>query len=203
MSKTMKITYTAIFAALATVLMYFEFYIPFMPPFLKVDISGAIILIGAFTFGIKPAIIMILIKDLIHAMQTQTMGTGELQDFILLAILVIVSVSIYDRIRTQNGAILGCVAGSVAMSVAGMATNYLFILPFYAKAFKMPLEAIWEMCQTANPHINGMASYLLFAILPFNLIKCSIITCITMLIYKKLSIFIKSKHAIAHKNESV
>lgn len=203
MSKTMKITYTAIFAALATVLMYFEFYIPFMPPFLKVDISGAIILIGAFTFGIKPAIVMILIKDLIHAMQTQTMGTGELQDFILLAILVIVSVSIYNRIRTQNGAIIGCVVGSVVMSIAGMATNYLFILPFYSKAMGWPLESIWEMCQAVNPHINGMASYLLFAILPFNLIKCSIITCITMLIYKKLSMFIKSKHEVAHKNETV
>ena len=33
MTKTSKITYTAIFAAIATVLMYFEFPIPFMPPF--------------------------------------------------------------------------------------------------------------------------------------------------------------------------
>ena len=32
MTKTSKITYTAIFAAIATVLMYFEFPIPFMPP---------------------------------------------------------------------------------------------------------------------------------------------------------------------------
>ena len=31
MTKTSKITYTAIFAAIATVLMYFEFPIPFMP----------------------------------------------------------------------------------------------------------------------------------------------------------------------------
>ena len=50
MTKTSKITYTAIFAAIATVLMYFEFPIPFMPPFLKVDLSGAVVLIGAFIF---------------------------------------------------------------------------------------------------------------------------------------------------------
>ena len=55
MTKTSKITYTAIFAAIATVLMYFEFPIPFMPPFLKVDLSGAVVLIGAFIFGIAPA----------------------------------------------------------------------------------------------------------------------------------------------------
>ena len=47
MTKTSKITYTAIFAAIATVLMYFEFPIPSMPPFLKVDLSGAVVLIGA------------------------------------------------------------------------------------------------------------------------------------------------------------
>ena len=50
MTKASKITYTAVFAAIATVLMYFEFPIPFMPPFLKVDLSGAVVLIGAFIF---------------------------------------------------------------------------------------------------------------------------------------------------------
>ena len=43
MTKASKITYTAVFAAIATVLMYFEFPIPFMPPFLKVDLSGAVV----------------------------------------------------------------------------------------------------------------------------------------------------------------
>ena len=81
MTKTSKITYTAIFAAIATVLMYFEFPIPFMPPFLKVDLSGAVVLIGAFIFGIAPAITMIGIKDIIHLTQTQTGGSGEVADF--------------------------------------------------------------------------------------------------------------------------
>ena len=199
MSKTMKITYTAIFAALATVLMYFEFYVPFMPPFLKVDLSGAIILIGAFIFGIRSAITMTLIKDLIHATQTQTGGTGELQDFILISILVIISVSVYKSMRTQRGAIIGCVIGSIVMSLVGMLTNYLFILPFYANVMNFPLEAIWEMCQSVNPYIKGMETYLFIGVLPFNLIKCSIITCVTMLVYKKLSVFIKSKQALVNK----
>ena len=56
MTKASKITYTAIFAAIATILMYFEFPIPFMPPFLKVDLSGAVVLIGAFIFGIGPSV---------------------------------------------------------------------------------------------------------------------------------------------------
>ena len=66
MTRTSKITYTAIFAAIASVLMYFEFPLPFMPPFLQVDLSGVAVLIGAFIFGIRPAICMIIIKDVIH-----------------------------------------------------------------------------------------------------------------------------------------
>ena len=38
MTKAKKITCTAVFAAIATIMMYFEFPIPFMPPFLKVDL---------------------------------------------------------------------------------------------------------------------------------------------------------------------
>ena len=93
MTKTSKITYTAIFAAIATVLMYFEFPIPFMPPFLKVDLSGAVVLIGAFIFGIAPAITMIGIKDIIHLTQTQTGGSGEVADFLMLSTLVVIAVT--------------------------------------------------------------------------------------------------------------
>lgn len=77
MTKAKKITCTAVFAAIATIMMYFEFPIPFMPPFLKVDLSGAVVLVGAFILGIAPAITMIGIKDLIHLTQTQTAGSGE------------------------------------------------------------------------------------------------------------------------------
>ncbi len=200
MTKTMKITYTAIFAAIATVLMYFEFPIPLMPPFLKVDLSGAAILIGAFIFGIGPAISMILIKDLIHVTQTQTGGSGELQDFILLTLFVVVAVTVYKHHKTRGGAVAGCLLGTVAMSLAGMATNYLIIIPFYSKVMMMPLEAIFGACAAINPHISGMSTYLLIGVLPFNIIKGAIVTLITMVVYKKLSVFIKSKQFALHRH---
>lgn len=203
MTKTMKITYTAIFAAIATILMQFEFPIPFMPPFLKVDLSGVAILIGAFIFGIGPGIAMALIKDLIHATMTQTGGVGELQDFILLTILVIVTVSVYKWHHTRKGALLGCVLGSLAMSIAGMLTNYFFIIPFYSKVIGMPLETIFAACSAVNPYITGMETYLLLGVLPFNLIKCGFITMAVMLVYKKLSVFIKSKQFRHHEVEMV
>ena len=201
MTKTMKITYTALFAAIATVLMQFEFPLPFMPPFLKIDFSGAAILIGAFIFGIGPGIAMALIKDLIRATMTQTGGSGELQDFILMVVLVVVAVSIYQRRRSRKGAVMGCIAASAAMACVGMLTNYLIIIPFYSKVMLMPLEAIFGTCAAVNPYISGMGTYLLIGVLPFNILKGAAITMITMLVYKKLSVFIKSKQFNLHHTQ--
>lgn len=200
MSKASKITYTAVFAAIATVLMYIEFPLPFMPPFLKVDLSGAVVLIGAFIFGIGPAITMIGIKDLIHLTQSQTGGSGELADFLMLSTLVIVGVLLYRAHKSRKMAAVGCVIGSVAMACMGMLTNYFLIIPFYS-AVGMPIDAILGACAAVNPAINGMGAYLLIGVLPFNLIKGAILTVITMLAYKKLSTFIKSKQVAVHTKQ--
>lgn len=201
MTKASKITYTAVFAAIATVLMYFEFPLPFMPPFLKVDLSGAVVLIGAFIFGIGPAITMIGIKDLIHLTQSQTGGSGELADFLMLSTLVIVAVLIYRAHKTRKMAAVGCVVGSVAMACMGMLTNYFLIIPFYS-AVGMPIDQILALCAAINPSINGMGAYLLVGVLPFNLIKGAILTVITMLAYKKLSTFIKSRQVAIHTRQN-
>ena len=200
MSKASKITYTAVFAAIATVLMYIEFPLPFMPPFLKVDLSGAVVLIGAFIFGIGPAITMIGIKDLIHLTKSQTGGSGELADFLMLSTLVIVAVLLYRAHKSRKMAAVGCVIGSVAMACMGMLTNYFLIIPFYS-AVGMPIDAILGACAAVNPAINGMGAYLLIGVLPFNLIKGAILTVITMLAYKKLSTFIKSKQVAVHTKQ--
>ena len=198
MTKTSKITLTAVFAAIATVLMYFEFPIPFMPPFLKVDLSGAVVLIGAFLFGIGPAITMIGVKDLIHLTQTQTAGAGEIADFLMLSTLVVTAVLIYRLHKNRAFALGGCLAGSAAMACMGMLTNYFLILPFYVNGMGWNLDAIFEMCTAVNPAINGMQAYLLLGVLPFNLIKGVILTIITMLVYKNLSVFIKTKQIDSH-----
>lgn len=202
MTKTMKITYTAVFAAIATVLMYFEFPVPFMPPFLKIDLSGAAILIGAFIFGIGPGIAMTLIKDLIHLTQTQTAGSGELADFLMMSTLIIIAVMIYRKHHSRKGAILGCALGTIAMAFVGVLTNKFLIIPFYVTGMGMPLDAILEMCGKVNPMIGSMNAYLMIGVFPFNLIKGGILTLITVLVYKKLSVFIKSKQFAVRKKQT-
>ena len=82
---TRKIVYIGLLAEVSTVLMYLEIPLTFlfMPPFLKLDLSGVPTLIGAFMFGPGAGIFITLVKDIIHIMSTQTGGVGELSDFLI------------------------------------------------------------------------------------------------------------------------
>ena len=66
----------------------------------------------------------------------------------------------------------------------------------------MPLQAIFDACSAVNPLVTGMQGYLLVGVLPFNLIKGAILTVITMVAYKKLSTFIKSKQIAIHTRQN-
>ena len=114
----------------------------------------------------------------------------------VLSTLVVIAVLLYRGHKSRKMAVLGCAAGSVAMACVGMLTNYFLIIPFYSQV--MPLQAIFDACNAINPYVTGMQGYLLLGVLPFNLIKGAILTAITMLAYKKLSVFIKSKQIELH-----
>lgn len=90
-------------------------------------------------------------------------------------------------------------AGTVSMAIMGMIANYFILIPFYSMF--MSLDAIFAMCAEVNPLIGGMSGYLLLGVFPFNVFKGIILTTITMLVYKKLSVFIKDNQAKLRKNQ--
>ena len=183
-TKTKKLVSIALFAAIATVLMFIEFNIPMTPPFLKVDISGAVILITVLTLGLKEAVFALLIKDLIHLLSTQTGGVGELADFIMLTAMAVALWLITRNNKDVKKVVIGCVAATAALIAAGAITNAYMLIPFYAKVM-MPVEAILDMCQKVNPNITSITSYVVWGVVPFNLVKGVILSIITVLLYKK------------------
>ncbi|MEG2204023.1 MAG: ECF transporter S component [Oscillospiraceae bacterium] len=188
-NKTRRIAITAMFAAVATVLMYFELPLPFMPPFLKVDPSSIAILIGSFILGPVSGIAMAFIKAFVHFFSSGTGGVGELADFIITASFAVSASVVYRRHHTKRGAVLACAVGTVAISIAGVLANKFLLLPFFSQV--MPVEAIFEACGAVNPFIHDTNSYLLFGALPFNLIKGVLVSLLTFPVYKKLSVHIK------------
>jgi riboflavin transporter FmnP len=192
MNKTRYLTITAMFAVISAVLMFFQFPLPFLPSFLQLDLSDVPVIIGAFVLGPVAAIAITLVKDLIHMIfDTSTAGVGELADFIVTSSFVIAAGIIYKFSKISFKALLGCIAGIIAMIIFGAISNYYLILPFYSKI--MPLKQIFSLCAAVNPLITNISTYILYAVTPFNLVKGCIISVVTLLVYRKLTVVISKQ----------
>ena len=100
-------------SAAAAVLMFLEFSVPIVPSFLKFDFSDLPAVITSFALGPVWAIIVELLKNLIHLPFTATSGIGELANFIIGALLVFPAGLIYKLKKTRGGAALGSIAGAL------------------------------------------------------------------------------------------
>ncbi|MFV0413065.1 MAG: ECF transporter S component [Oscillospiraceae bacterium] len=185
-TKTRKMVIVAIFAAIATVLRFLEFPLPFLPPFLKLDISSVPIMVGSFMFGPLAGVAMAAVKALVCLFATQTAGVGELADFLITGSFALTAGLVYKYHKNRKGALLASVASIATTTVVGAIANYYILLPFYAQTF-MPMEAILEACQKVNPNITSISTYILYGVVPFNIIKGTVIALVTFAVYKKLS----------------
>ena len=185
-AKTHKIAVTAILSAVATVLMFISFPIPFLiPPFVKMDFSELPALLAAFSMGPLSGVMVCLVKNLINLLFTTTSGVGELCNFLLGVCFVIPAGWIYKVRRTRSGALLASGVGAVAMAVLSVPVNYFISYPFYT-AF-MPLDTIIGMYQELLPSVDGLLARLLIFNMPFTLLKGVLDLALAFLIYNPLS----------------
>jgi len=176
-------------SAIAVILMLFEIPLWFAPGFYKIDLSEVPVLIGTFAMGPLAGVFIEIIKILLNFLinGTVTAGIGELANLLIGCAIIIPSGLVYKKIRTRKGALIGMAAGTVAMTVVGCLLNAYVLLPIYAKAFQMPIEALVGMGTAVNPAITSLSTFVLLAVAPFNLLKGIIVSAVTLLLYKKIS----------------
>lgn len=189
-SRTRYIAFTAIFAALSTALMFVSFGVPFMPSFLKLDFSEVPALIAAYSLGPVSGIIVCLIKNLINMTASTTGCIGELSNFLLGCMFVVPAGLIYKYKRNRIGALIGAVVGAVIMGLGSLITNYYIVYPVYYNF--LPYEAILGMYQALYPKVNDLWDCLLVFNLPFTVMKGLLCAVITFLIYKPISLVMKT-----------
>ena len=181
--KTKKIILIGIFAAISTVLMFFELSLPIFPSFLKLDLSTVIVLISGYVISPVAGVFVALVKDLIHIMFTHTGGIGELADFIVSAVMVCTAAYARIKIKNNYSTVIGMLMGIVFATIIALLSNYFLLIPFYEKI--MPLDAIIEMSAKAIPAINSKFTLIMYAFLPFNLLKFLVVSIFAYFIYKK------------------
>lgn len=182
-------------SAISAVLMLFELPMPFAPSFYKLDLSELPVMIGAYAFGPSVGVLIEFIKIILKLFMkgTSTAFVGELANFAVGASFVIPAATLYYANRTKKTALRSCILGTICITIFGTAFNALYLLPAFAKLYGMPLEAILEMGTKVNPLAgeNNIVAFVLACVAPLNFIKGTVISLITLLIYKKISPVLK------------
>lgn len=192
---TKNLVLMAMFSALAAVLMLREFPIPFIAPnFYEIDLSEIPILVGSFIMGPVSGVIMEAIKIILKLLikGTSTAYVGDFANFCIGVCLVVPASIIYQKHKTKKNAFIGMLAGTLFMAVAGVVLNYFVMIPFYVKAFGMPLEAIIGAGAKIQPLVTNKLSFTIVCVAPFNIVKGIIVSLVTALIYKHISAFVKT-----------
>ncbi len=193
--KVHRMTLIALLSAIAFVLMLFDFPLWFLPGFYKIDLSELPVLIAAFTLGPVAGITTEFLKVFLNVLVqgTSTAFIGEFANFLIGCAFIVPASVVYYAKKTKKNAVIGILAGTMVCIVTGCFMNAFVLLPAYGKAFHMEIANLVAMGTEKNGLISGMFSFVVFAVAPFNLIKCAVTGGITMLIYKKISYLLKGR----------
>ena len=190
------IVFVAMFSALAGVLMLFEIPLFFAPGFYKLDLSEIPVLLCSFYMGPVAGVICEFLKVLIKLVlkNTTTAFVGDFANFVVGCSFVLPASIIYYIKKSKKTAIWGMVTGTAVMAIFGSIFNAVYLLPKFASLFGMPLEAIIAMGTEVNAAINSVSTLVLFAVVPFNILKGVIVSIVTFLLYKRLEkLLLKNK----------
>lgn len=192
---TRKVAMIGMFSAIASVLMLLEMPMPFAPDFYKLDLSELPALIGTFAFGPAAGIMIEFCKILLKLLfkSTSTAFVGELANFAVGCSFILPASIIYLFKKTKKTALVGSMAGTLCMTVFGTAFNAIYLLPKFAQLYGAPLDSLIEMGTKINPHITDITSFVIMSVAPLNLIKGTVVSVITLLVYKKLSPILKAE----------
>lgn len=192
----MTIAKVSMLGALSCLFMLFQFPLPFIaPPFYQIDFSEVVVLIGGFSLGPWAAVFIEAIKILLNFVMngTATMGVGELANFIMGCSLAVPAAIIYKKGKNKKSACIGMLCGTILMAITGSLLNYFILIPAYAffMAPAITIEGIIAMGSTIHSSIDTLWKIILLCVVPFNIIKGTLVSIIVLLSYKKISILLK------------
>lgn len=143
--------------------------------FLEIEFSDLPAIIGTLSLGPLAGVTIELVKNILHSFMTSTGFVGELANFIVNGVFVLVVGIIYKYNKTKKGAIIALSVGVILMTISAIFTNLYIMLPLYM----------------ASAPFNDKLNLVITLITPFNFVRGSALAVITMLIYKKISPLLK------------
>lgn len=188
--RSRRICIIAICGAIAAVLHIMDFPLLFLAPeFYKLDFSELPIMICGFYLGPSAAVFCEVIKILLKLLLkgTSTAFVGDFANFVVGCSLVLPASIIYHTRKSRNSALVGSIVGTLVLTFVGSLFNAVYLLPKFSQLYGIPMDAIIAMGASINSGITNVYSFVMLAVAPLNLIKGTMISMLTMLLYKKVA----------------
>lgn len=189
MNKTRRLTVIALLAAISFVLMVFPQF-PLIPgaTFLKIDFSFVPVLIGALMLDLKSGYAILILRSLLKVL----LNNSGVNDYIGLpmnivamgVLLMVIMLMVGHRELTVKRFIAGSILGTVGLTLAMVILNYVYAVPLYAMFANFDIKAT-----------IGLGTYLLWMVIPFNLIEGIILTAVAGLVFVALRRVITNTHS--------
>lgn len=152
---------------------------PVVSGFLSFDLKDVIIVIAGFIMGPVASVLITVVVSFIEMVTISSTGPiGLVMNVLASCAFACTASVIYHRNRKMSGAVVGLIAGVLAMTVIMILWNWL-VTPLY---LGVPREVV-----------EGM---LLPVFLPFNLVKGGINATLAMLLYKPIVGALRKAHLV-------
>ena len=178
-----RIALIGLFVALSYAVSFLEIPLPlFGAGFLKLDFGNVFIVLLSFLLGPFEATVACLLKESLRCLTSSSLCAGELANFIVTTSYLLLPSIAYCYRKNIKTVLVTLVAGGIIATGAALLANRFIVFPVYAYVFG---GTIFGMTV-----IEAFSAFWL-AVLLFNLIKTSVISILTLLLYKRLSNFLK------------
>lgn len=181
----------ALLGAVSYVLSLVEFPILPMASWMKIDFSDIPILIGLLIYGIGGAFTITVIKLVIHSAMTGFAIyslIGAFASFLGSASLIIFFALVlrYFKGDAKWRMPLAVGVSTIALTVIESLANLTFVLPFYLQVMGFDLNL-------------SLDKFVLFVVVPFNLIKGVLVGGVFWLVYERLAKWLGSHNQLASR----
>ena len=192
---TKNIAGMAVFAALSFVTYLLEIPIFASTPasFLKLDLSNIFVMLAGFMYGPIPAVIVLVVKEVIHVFIGTTGGVGELANVIITLCYALLPSILYHYKKGFLTVVLGLLGGCVIQTGVSLIVNKYINFPFFMSG--VPFKT--------TPVSEAVFKNLWVYVLSFNAIKSVIISALTILLYKRVSFLFRKIHLQTEKGPKI
>ncbi len=172
-----------LFVALSYAVSFLEIPMPlFGASFLKLDFGNVFIVLLSFLLGPLEAVLACLLKEALRCLTSSSLCAGELANFLITSAYLLVPSIVYCYKKNIKTVLLTLGIGCVLATGTAILANRFLIFPVYAYLFG---GSIFGMT------VAEAFSAFWLAVLLFNTIKTVCVSVLTLLLYKRLSNFLK------------